>query len=180
MLTAYQVAAFGQPLVAVQKPVPAPAGGEVVLAVEACGVCHSDLHIWEGYFDLGNDKKIVAANNGKCLPLTLGHEIVGRVVALGPEARGVAVGDRRLVYPWIGCGACAPCRAGEEHICQGAAPAIGIFVDGGFATHVRVPDARYLMDIHDLPADVACTFACSGLTAFGALKKIGRLDAGAP
>jgi D-arabinose 1-dehydrogenase-like Zn-dependent alcohol dehydrogenase len=179
MLTAYQVAAFGQPLVAAQKPVPVPAGTEVLLAVEACGVCHSDLHIWEGYFDLGNDKKIVAANNGKCLPLTLGHEIVGRVATLGPEARGVEIGDRRLVYPWIGCGACAPCRAGEEHICTGAAPAIGIFVDGGFATHVRVPDARYLLDIHDLAPDVACTFACSGLTAFGALKKIGRLD-GAP
>ncbi len=180
MLRAYQVAAFGQPLVAVEKPVPTPTGGQVVLAVEACGVCHSDLHIWEGYFDLGNDKKIVAANNGKCLPLTLGHEIVGRVVAVGPAARGVAVGDRRLVYPWIGCGACAPCRAGDEHICQGLPPAIGIFADGGFASHLLVPDARYLVDIFDLAADVACTFACSGLTAYAALKKIGRLGADAP
>ena len=180
MLSAYQIAAFGEPLTFVEKPLPQPTGRQVLVKVEACGVCHSDLHIWDGYWDLGGGKKLPAALGGKALPLTPGHEIVGTVAALGMDASGVKVGDRRLVFPWIGCGACAPCLAGQEHICQGAAPAIGIFVDGGYATHVMVPDARYLIDIVDLPPASAATLACAGVTAYSALKKIGRLSATEP
>lgn len=175
MLRSYQIAQFGQPLTPAEKPLPEPKGREVLVKVEHCGVCHSDIHIWDGYFDLGNGRKAVAANNGALLPLTPGHEIVGTVAAAGPEAREAKPGQRRLVFPWIGCGTCPPCRDGNEHICAGAQQAIGVFRDGGYATHVLVPDERYLVDYGNLDPLLASTYACSGLTAFSALKKIGRL-----
>lgn len=174
MLRCYQVAEFGKPLALTEKPLPEPRGREVLIKVERCGVCHSDLHIWDGYFDLGNGRRIVAANNGALLPLTLGHEIVGTVAAAGSEA-SISTGARRVVFPWIGCGTCPPCRDGNEHICAGAQQAIGIFRDGGYATHVLVPDERYLVDYGSLDPLLASTYACSGLTAYSALKKIGRL-----
>ncbi|HLT75847.1 MAG TPA: alcohol dehydrogenase [Ferrovibrio sp.] len=175
MLRSYQIAQFGQPLKPSEAPLPDPKGREVLVRVEHCGVCHSDIHIWDGYFDLGNGRKVVAANNGALLPLTPGHEIVGSVAAVGPAARTAQPGQRRLVFPWIGCGTCPPCRDGNEHICAGAQQAIGIFRDGGYATHVLVPDERYLVDYGSLDPLLASTYACSGLTAYSALKKIGRL-----
>lgn len=175
MLRCYQVAEFGKPLTPADRPLPTPTGHQVLIRVEHCGVCHSDLHIWEGFFDLGNGKRVVAANNGSLLPLTPGHEITGTVAAVGPEVSGLQPGQRKLVFPWIGCGTCPPCRDGNEHICAGAQKAIGIFTDGGYASHVLVPDARYLLDIGNLDPALAATYACSGLTAYSALKKIGRL-----
>ena len=83
----------------------------------AAGVCHSDIHIWEGEYDLGGGKKLIVRDRGLTPPLTMGHEIVGEVVALGPEAEGVKIGDRRLVHPWIGCGDCVVCRKGDEQLC---------------------------------------------------------------
>src|SRR5204863_84470 len=82
------------------------------------------------------------------LPLTMGHEIVGEVVALGPDAKGVKVGDRRLVYPWIGCGTCKVCQSGEEQLCL-APKFLGVFANGGYSDHVLVPHARYLLDYGD-------------------------------
>jgi len=175
MLRCYQVAEFGKPLVAADKPLPEPQGREVLVRVERCGVCHSDLHIWDGYFDLGGGKRVVAANNGALLPLTLGHEIVGTVAATGPDAASAKPGQRRLVFPWVGCGTCPPCKDGAEHLCAGAQKAIGIFTDGGYASHVMVPDERCLIDIGTLDPALASTYACSGLTAYSALKKIGPL-----
>ena len=70
----------------------------------AAGVCHSDLHIWDGYYEIGGGKKLMLADRGIKLPLTMGHENVGEVVAFGPDAKGVKVGDVRLVNPWMGCG----------------------------------------------------------------------------
>jgi D-arabinose 1-dehydrogenase-like Zn-dependent alcohol dehydrogenase len=175
MLRCYQVAEFGKPLVAADRPLPQPQGRAVLVQVERCGVCHSDLHIWDGYFDLGGGKRVVAANNGALLPLTMGHEIVGMVTAAGPDATSAKAGQRRLVFPWIGCGTCPPCRDGAEHLCAGAQRAIGIFTDGGYASHVLVPDEKYLLDIGTLEPGLAATYACSGLTAYSALKKIGPL-----
>lgn len=178
MLRCYQVAEFGKPLAYAEKPLPKPTGRQVLVKVERCGVCHSDLHIWDGYFDLGNGKRVVAANNGALLPLTPGHEIVGTIEAIGPEVNGIQAGQRKVVFPWIGCGVCPPCRDGNEHICAGAQRAIGIFSHGGYASHVLVPDADYLLDIGSLDPALAATYACSGLTAYSALKKIGRLNDG--
>ena len=176
-MRSFQLAAFGAPLVAADGEPPVPRGREVLVRTLACGVCHSDVHLADGYFDLGNGNRIDLARSLH-LPRTLGHEIVGEVVALGPDAEGVAVGDARVVFPWIGCGACAECAGGREHLC-GAPRALGINRDGGFADHVLVDDARYLFDFAPLSAPQACTLACSGLTAFSALRKTLPLPPGA-
>lgn len=167
----YRIAQYGEPLERQSDELPEPRGREVLLRVTDCGVCHSDLHTWEGFFDLGGGRKTQAG--GKTLPLTPGHEIAGEVVAFGPEARGIEIGDRRVVYPWIGCGDCQECRRGDEQMC--GKRSLGVFQDGGFSDHVLVPDARYLLDYGGLPAALAATFACSGLTSYGALKKVGKL-----
>jgi D-arabinose 1-dehydrogenase-like Zn-dependent alcohol dehydrogenase len=156
----------------IERPTPEPRGSEVLLRVLAAGVCHTDLHVWDGYYDLGSGKKLLMADRGVKLPLTMGHENVGEVVAIGPEARGVEVGDRRLVFPWIGCGGCGPCQRGEDNLC--ASPRyIGIFRPGGYSDHLLVPHARCLFELGDLPPEKAAPLACSGLTTYGALKKVG-------
>jgi propanol-preferring alcohol dehydrogenase len=171
-MRSYDVAACGAPLKLFERPTPKPAGSEVLLRVLAAGVCHSDIHIWEGHYDLGGGKKLMLTERGMKLPLTMGHETVGEVVALGPEADGVKIGDKRLVFPWLGCGQCAVCRRGEEQLCL-KPNFLGVFRAGGYADHIVVPHARYLLDIGGLPPAEAAPYACSGLTAFGALKRIG-------
>lgn len=169
-----QIVEFGKPLQARDRPTPEPQGTEVLLRVEACGVCHSDLHIQEGYFDLGGGNKLELGKLGLKLPHTLGHEIVGEVVAAGPEAAGAKIGDKRLVHPWIGCGSCEICLRGDELLCN-AMRSLGARRDGGYADHVMVPHPRYLIDYDGLPADLACTYTCSGVTAYSALKKLAHL-----
>jgi D-arabinose 1-dehydrogenase-like Zn-dependent alcohol dehydrogenase len=177
-LLSYQIESFGKPLAQVLRDTPQPQGSEVLLRVASCGVCHSDVHLHDGYFDLGDGVKLDMTRALK-LPRTLGHEVAGTVVALGPDARDVAVGDKRVVFPWIGCGKCSLCAAGDEHLCN-APRALGIHRDGGFADHVIVPDAKYLLEYDPLPVDQACTYACSGLTAFSALRKVAPIGAGDP
>ncbi len=169
-MRSYKFARYGEPVDEVIEETPVPQGTEVLLRVEACGVCHSDLHVWDGYFDLGNGKRL-DLSSGRTLPFTLGHEIVGRVVAAGPRASAERIGESFVIYPWIGCGNCAICRAGDEHLCQDAR-ALGIQVDGGYADHVVVPHERYLFGFGTVPAQLAATYACSGLTAYSALKRI--------
>jgi len=169
------MARFAGPLECIDTTTPTPQGTEVLLRVTACGICHSDLHIQDGFFDLGDGQR-VDLSRGLACPLVLGHEIAGKVVAAGPAAQGVAVGDRRVAYPWIGCGGCGLCAAGEEHLC--AAPrALGVNRPGGFADHLLVPHPRYLLPHEGVPASQACTLACSGLTAFSALRKLAPLAA---
>ena len=117
-MKSFDVCECGAPLKLMERPTPKPTGSEVLLKVLAAGVCHSDLHIWDGYYDLGGGKRLQLTDRGVKLPLTMGHENVGEVVAVGPDAKGVKVGDRRLVHPWIGCGDCAICRHGEEQLCH--------------------------------------------------------------
>ena len=102
-MRSYKLTQFGAPLSEVIESPPAPKGTQVLLRVSACGVCHSDLHIADGYFDLGQGQKLDLAPAVK-LPRILGHEIAGVVEELGPDATGVRVGDRRAVYAWGGCG----------------------------------------------------------------------------
>src|SRR5262249_53404213 len=143
-----------------------------LLKVLAAGVCHSDVHIWDGYYDLGGGKRLMLADRGVKLPLTMGHENVGEVVAVGPDARGVKVGDRRLVHPWMGCGECAVCRRGDEQLCR-TPKSLGVFRAGGYADHLVVAHPRYLFDIGDIAPAKAAPLACSGITTYGALKKVG-------
>lgn len=174
-MRSYRLERFGAPLVEQHNETPVPAGREVLLRVGSCGVCHSDVHLADGYFDLGGGNR-VDLTRSVAPPRTLGHEIAGTVVALGPDVEGAAIGDRRVVYPWIGCGACAYCLAGDEHLCN-APGALGVTRDGGFADHVLVPDAKYLFEYAPLSEEQACTYACSGLTAFSALKKVAAIGA---
>lgn len=169
-----QIVDWGRPLELRRYDDPRPQGTEVLLAVDACGVCHSDLHLHDGYFDLGGGERLRVADRGIRLPFTMGHEVVGTVLALGPEATGVRVGERRLVHPWIGCGACAVCRRGEELLCL-KPRIVGTWRDGGYSDRVVVPHARYLVDHAGIPTSVAATLACSGVTAYSAVRKLGTL-----
>jgi D-arabinose 1-dehydrogenase-like Zn-dependent alcohol dehydrogenase len=169
-MRSYKISAYQAPLEAMDDPTPAPAGEQVLLEVSGCGVCHSDIHLWEGYFDLGGGNKSDVSRIHS-LPFTLGHEIVGTVAALGDQASGVAPGDQVVAYPWIGCGQCPTCDSGLEQFCTRPRN-LGIHVDGGYADHVLVPSARYLHPVGDLPSALAATYACSGLTAYSALKKV--------
>jgi alcohol dehydrogenase/propanol-preferring alcohol dehydrogenase len=170
-MRAWAVIENGAPLKEIEMPTPEPTGTEVLLEVTHCGVCHSDLHIWEGYYDLGGGKKLSLKDRGVVLPLAMGHEIVGRVAKLGPEAKGVAVGDLRVVYPWVGCGVCDKCRAEEDNMCLNMR-SIGIFQNGGYATHVIAPEPRHLIDPGSVDPAVAATYACSGITVYSAIKKV--------
>ena len=169
-MLSYQITRWGAPLLANEAPTPEPTGTEVLLAVDACGVCHTDLHIWDGYFDLGDGQKATLEERGVNPPFTMGHEIVGRVAAVGPEASGIAVGDPCVAYPWIGCGACDVCAAEQDLLCL-APRYLGTRVHGGYADHVLVPDPKYLFSYAGIDPHLAATYACSGLTAFSALKK---------
>ena len=172
-MISYQTTTFGAPLIEVESKTPEPQGTEVLIKTMACGVCHSDIHMHEGVFDLGGGKQLEVGREG----MVLGHEIFGEVIALGPDAEDAEIGDRRVVFPWIGCGECAACKRGDEQLCTPGC-ALGIAHAGGFADHVLVPHSRYLFDKGDVPDSLAATYACSGLTAYGALKKIGELHEG--
>src|SRR3954464_3989496 len=170
----FQVCQCGAPLQLNEKPTPQPTASEILLKTVAAGVCHSDLHIWDGYYELGAGKRLQLLDRGIKLPLTMGHENVGEVVAVGPDAKGVKVGDVRLVNPWMGCGECKVCRRGDENLCL-KPQNVGVFSQGGYATHMLVPSHRHLFDIGDLAPETAAPLACSGVTAFSALKKVPSL-----
>ena len=179
-MRAMQIIEWGKPLEPREYPTPAPTGEQVLVRVESAGVCHSDVHIWDGYFDLGAGAKVTLEQRGVKLPFTMGHEIAGEVVALGPEAKGVEIRQRYAVYPWIGCGGCGVCKRGEELLCL-TPRTLGTRTAGGYGSHVLVPKASYLVDYGALPQALAATYTCSGITAFSALKKIrGHVDAGDP
>ena len=161
--------AYGQPLCETVVECPVPRGSEVLVRIECCGVCHSDLHMQDGYFSLGGDKRL-DVTAGRTLPFTLGHEIAGVIEGAGEEAEGAIIGRRVAVYPWIGCGNCPACLGGEENLCSNPRH-LGIAVDGGFATHVLVPHPRYLLDYAPLSPTFAGPLMCSGLTAYAALKR---------
>jgi alcohol dehydrogenase/propanol-preferring alcohol dehydrogenase len=170
-MRAWAVVENNAPLQEITLPTPVPEGTEVLLEVTHCGVCHSDLHIWEGYYDLGGGKRLSLKDRGVMLPLAMGHEIVGRVARLGPDAKGVAPGDLRIVYPWVGCGHCPRCLADEDNMCL-TARSIGIYQHGGYASHVIAPHPRHLVDPGTLDPAVAATYACSGITVYSAIAKV--------
>jgi propanol-preferring alcohol dehydrogenase len=168
---AWAVVETEQPLQEIELPTPEPVGTEVLLETTYCGVCHSDIHIWEGRYDLGGGKVMNLKDRGLTLPLAMGHEIVGRVVKLGPDAQGVAVGDIRIVFPWVGCGHCAACLAEDDNMCL-AGKSLGVFQNGGYGTHVVAPHPRHLVDPGTLDPAVAATYACSGITVYSAINKV--------
>ena len=169
------VVEFGSPLKEIETPTPEPKGTEVLIKVHNAGVCHSDVHLHDGYFDLGGGNKLPMS--AIQLPHTLGHEIEGEVIAIGPDAKGVKIGQRYAVFPWIGCGKCPSCLRGEENICVGGPRQLGCSngCHGGYATHVLVPDPKYLIDYGNVDPALGAAYMCSGLTAYAAMKKVGTL-----
>src|SRR5436305_786873 len=161
---------FDAPLCETIVETPKPLARQVLVRIERCGLCHSDLHIQDGYADLGGGKRL-DTTRGMTLPFTLGHEIAGVVEEVGPELSKDLVGARKAVFPWIGCGQCRDCANGDENLCV-KQRFLGVSIDGGFATHVLVPDAKYLLDYDPLPVNQAATLMCSGVTAYGALKRL--------
>src|SRR6267154_5288307 len=176
-MKSFQVTDFNAPLKEVDQPTPQPSGTQVLIKVKAAGVCHSDLHIWEGGYDLGHGRKPLSLKDrGVSLPRTMGHESVGEIVAFGPDVKAsdkgdLKIGDVALVYPWIGCGKCATCLAGDENMCLKPA-SLGVYCDGGYADHMTVPNPRYLLNLRGLDPVTAAPYACSGVTTFSALKKV--------
>ncbi|MDH4050841.1 MAG: zinc-dependent alcohol dehydrogenase family protein [Rubrivivax sp.] len=152
----------GKPLQQVWRAgLPQPGPGQVRLAVSACGVCRTDLHLADGDLPLPGH------------PVVPGHEIVGRVSALGPGAAGLQIGQR-VGVPWLGwvCGTCDHCLAGRENLCE-QARFTGWQIDGGYAEHV-VADARFVFALPDRYSDVqAAPLLCAGLIGYRAYAKAG-------
>ena len=146
-----------------------PQGNQVLVKVSSTGVCHSDLHLWEGGYDTG-DGFMKVTDRGVKFPVTPGHEIVGMIEECGNSVQGVNVGDLVLVYPWIGCGICSTCKKGDTNLCE-APKSLGVFQNGGYAESVLIPDYKFVAKIDGLDPDVAASLACSGLTAYTAIKK---------
>lgn len=176
-MKSFQVTEFNAPLTEVDHPTPQPAGKQVLIKVKAAGVCHSDLHIWQGGYDLGHGRKPLSLKDrGVSLPLTMGHETVGEVVAFGPDVTAadkgdLKIGDVALVYPWLGCGSCDICASDDENMCP-KPNALGVYCDGGYADHMTVPKAKYLLNLKGLDPVTAAPYACSGVTTYSALKKV--------
>ncbi|MBM3904955.1 MAG: zinc-binding dehydrogenase [Thaumarchaeota archaeon] len=152
-----------------EVPTPKPQGVEVLVKVKAVGVCHSDLHLWEGGYDTG-DGFMKVTDRGVKFPVIPGHEIVGTVTEIGNAVQGIAVGDNVLVYPWIGCGNCVACRVGNDNVCD-TPRSLGVFQNGGYAEYALVPHFRFLAKVEGIELDAAASLACSGLTAYTAIKK---------
>lgn len=155
-----QLNRLGQPLMRTERDIAEPRGFDILIEVAACGVCRTDLHVVDGDIQAR-------------LPIVPGHEIVGRVVAVGEHAEGFAIGDRAGV-PWLAwtCGQCDYCRNGSENLCD--RPLFtGFTRDGGYATHV-VADSRYCLHLPETYSDAeAAPLLCAGLIGYRALKMAG-------
>src|SRR6516165_6110770 len=136
--------AYGQPLQETTAERPTPHGSEVLVRTTCCGVCHSDLHLQDGYFALGGDRRLDITKD-RTLPFTLGHEIAGVVEAAGENVEGAVVGRQVAIYPWIGCGQCEACRACYELMGCAHHP-LGCGVVGGFARYGIWSHPRHLFD----------------------------------
>lgn len=147
-----------------------PKNDQVLVRVESAGVCHSDLHLWEGGYAGPQGVFMKVEDRGVKFPLTPGHEIAGMVEEIGESATGFSKGDKVLVYPWIGEGTCPACRIGEENICD-SPRSLGVYQDGGYSEMVLVPSHKYLVKLQGIDPDSAASLACSGLTAYTAVKK---------
>jgi len=173
-MKSWDIAEWGQPLQQRLRDTPQPGPEEVLVRLRYCGVCHSDVHIREGWFDLGGGNKLKLADRGTQLPLTPGHEPIGVVQAVGANVQGIDLGRQVLVNPWIGCGHCRFCRAGRDNLCN-QMRSMGVATPGGFATHLLVPHERYLVDVEGLDPATTAVLACSGVTAYAAVSKFGPL-----
>ena len=164
-----------EPLEVKQLETPKPRGSQVLVKVQSSGVCHSDIHLWDGGYTGLNGQFLKTTDRGVKYPLTPGHEIAGIIADMGEDAKDMAKDAFRqdqkvMVYPWIGDGLCPACRVGDENLCDNPR-SLGVYRDGGYAEYVLVPNYRYLLPIpENLDTETAATLSCSALTAYGAVK----------
>jgi len=150
--------------------IPKPKGSQVLVKVQSSGVCHSDIHLWEGGYEGPHGLFLKTTDRGVKYPLTPGHEIAGTIDSLGDQAEAFSKNDKVLVYPWIGEGLCPACRVGDENLCD-KPRSLGVYAEGGYAEYVLVPSYKYLVKIDEgMDIDAAATLSCSALTAYGAVK----------
>ncbi len=169
-MKAARIVKLNEPLQVQELQTPTAIGSQVLIKIQSSGVCHSDVHVWEGYYEGIQGQQLKTTDRGVKYPLTPGHEIAGVVEGLGDQAEGFTKNDKVLVYPWIGEGLCPACRIGEENLCD-KPRSLGIYTDGGYAQYVLVPSYRYLVKMEDdMDTDTSAPLSCAGLTAYGAVK----------
>jgi alcohol dehydrogenase, propanol-preferring len=163
---------FNKPLKIEEGKTPKPRGNEVLIRVQSAGVCHSDIHLWQGGYDGPGGQFLKTTDRGIKYPLTPGHEIAGVIDTLGEQAEGFTKNEKVIVFPWIGEGLCPACKVGEENLCD-KPRSLGIYEDGGYADYVLVPSYKYLIKLGDemsKDTDSSAPLSCSALTAYGAVK----------
>jgi propanol-preferring alcohol dehydrogenase len=169
-MKAARIVNVNEPLQIQEVQTPKPKGSQILIKVQSSGVCHSDVHVWEGYYEGIGGQPLKTTDRGVKYPLTPGHEIAGIVDSLGEQVEGFSKNEKVLLYPWIGEGMCPACRIGEENLCD-KPRSLGIYNDGSYAEYVLVPNYKYLVKIgEDMDTDTSAPLSCAGLTAYGAVK----------
>lgn len=175
---AFALSAAGDPTISeVELDLPEPTGSQVVVRVTHAGVCHMDIHVRQGGYDLGSAGWLSMADRGVSYPLVMGHEIAGEVVSVGPDAHERAVGDEVAVYPWLGCGECAVCQEGFGNLCVASSQVLGVNKPGGYGELVLVPEERFAVPLDGVDPAWGATLGCSGLTAISAAEQVSALRA---
>jgi propanol-preferring alcohol dehydrogenase len=169
-MKAARIVKLNEPLQVQELQTPTPKDSQILVKVQSTGVCHSDVHVWEGYYEGIGGQQLKTTDRGVKYPLTPGHEIAGIVDSLGEQVEGFSKNEKVLVYPWIGEGMCPACKIGQENLCD-KPRSLGIYNDGGYAEYVLVPNYKYLVKIgDDMDTDTTAPLSCAGLTAYGAVK----------
>ena len=169
-MKAARIVNVNEPLQVQDVQTPKPKDSQILVKVQSVGVCHSDVHVWEGYYEGISGQQLKTTDRGVKYPLTPGHEIAGIVDGLGEQVEGFSKYEKVLVYPWVGEGMCPACKIGQENLCD-KPRSLGIYTDGGYAQYVLVPNYKYLVKIgDDMDTDISAPLACAGLTAYGAIK----------
>ncbi len=147
-MKAARIVRVNEPLQVQELQTPKPKDSQVLIKIQSSGVCHSDVHVWEGYYEGIDGQPLKTADSGVRYPLTPGHEIADIIDSLGEQVEGFSKNEKVLVYPWIGEGLCPACRIAEENLCDKPRSLV-IYVDGGYAEYVLVPSNKYLVKIGD-------------------------------
>jgi alcohol dehydrogenase, propanol-preferring len=172
-MKAARIVKLNEPLQVQELQTPRPKGTQVLVKVLSEGVCHSDVHVWDGYYEGIDGQPLKTTDRGVKYPLTPGHEIAGTVESLGEQAEGFNKNEKVLVYPWVGEGLCPACRIGAENLCD-KPRSLGVYTDGGYAQYALVPSYKYLVKIgDDMDMDTTAPLSCAGLTSYGAVKNAG-------
>ncbi|MGI0102652.1 MAG: alcohol dehydrogenase [Nitrosotalea sp.] len=168
-MQAARIVKVKEPLEVQTLETPKPKGSQVLVKVQSAGVCHSDIHLWDGGYEGLAGQFMKTTDRGVRYPLTPGHEVAGIVDSMGEEVEGFTKDEKVLVFPWIGEGLCPACRVGDENLCD-KPRSLGVYHDGGYAEYLLVPNYKYLVKLGDMETDTSSTLSCAALTAYGAVK----------